>query len=68
MRIVLFAEALLNRAGIERMIVEISNLLIEKYEVKILLINHFDKKLSPFYLDSRILITSINLLMYSSLQ
>lgn len=67
MRIVLFAEALLNRAGIERMIVEISNLLIEKYEVKILLINHFDKKLSPFYLDSRILITSINSCFHKSL-
>lgn len=60
MIITLFAEALRNRAGIERMTVELANLLVGKYKVEIILIDPFDPELWPFSIDSRIRIRSLH--------
>lgn len=60
MTIMLFAEALMNRAGIERMTVELANLLIDEYEVESLLIDPFEPDQCPFPVDPRIKIRSLN--------
>ena len=60
MTITLFAEALRNRAGIERMTVELANLLVDKYVVRILLIDPFDPDSCPFAIDPRIKVLSMN--------
>ncbi|MFR2616321.1 glycosyltransferase family 4 protein [Parabacteroides goldsteinii] len=59
MTITLFAEALQNRAGIERMTVELANLLIDKYAVNILLIDPFEPDSCPFAIDPRIKVKSM---------
>lgn len=60
MTITLFAEALQYRGGIERMTVELANLLTGKYVVKILLIDPFDPGSCPFAIDPRIKVESMN--------
>lgn len=59
-KVLLFCEALRNRAGIERMTVELANLLADKYEVRILLIDPFDLESCPFAMDPRIRVQSLN--------
>lgn len=60
MTIIFFAEALRNKGGIERMTAELANLLVDKYKVKILLIDPFDPKQCPFPVDPRIRIRSFH--------
>lgn len=59
MRIVLFAQGLTNRAGIERMTVELSNLLADYYDVYIVLIEDFNRKDSPYIIDDKVNIVSL---------
>lgn len=60
MNIILFAEALQNRGGIERMTVELANLLVKKYVVKILLVDPFDLDSCPFAIAHQIKVESLN--------
>ena len=60
MNLTLFAEALKNRAGIERMTIELANLLVRQYAVEIILIDPFDPALCPFEINSKVLIRSLN--------
>lgn len=56
----LFCEGLSNRAGIERMTVELANLLVVDYNVSIVIINPFEKQLCPYEIDGRVDIFSLN--------
>lgn len=57
MKITLFAEALTNSAGIERMTIELANLLCNHYDVSIVLISDYDKL--PYDLDKRVALFSL---------
>lgn len=57
MKIVLFSEALTNSAGIERMTIELANLLCNHYDVSIILISDYDKL--PYDLDKRVALSSL---------
>ena len=57
MKITLFAEALTNSAGIERMTIELANLLCNHYDVSIILISDYDKL--PYDLDKRVALSSL---------
>lgn len=58
MKITLFAESLKNSAGIERMTIELANLLCERYEISIILIDDYDKL--PYDLDKRVALHSLH--------
>ena len=58
MKIILFAEALSNSAGIERMTVELANLLCKEYEITIILINKY--KSSPYRLNDNVTVKTLN--------
>lgn len=60
MKIILFAEALINRAGIERMTVELAALLANDHDVSIILIRSFDPNKSPYKIDSRVNVISLD--------
>ena len=60
MKIVLFARGLWNRAGIERMIVALSNSLCKHYEVIIVVIEPFNKDLAPYSINEGISIISLD--------
>ncbi len=55
----LFAEALRNRAGIERMTVELANMLSELCDVTVILIDKYDKEASPYRLNEGVRIRSL---------
>ncbi len=58
MKIILFAEALTNPAGIERMTIELANLLCCHYDVSIILICDYNKL--PYDLDKRVSLFSLH--------
>ena len=58
--ILLICEGLSNRAGIERMTVELANLLSENYSVRIVVINSFSYKTCPFELKKEVNVTSLD--------
>lgn len=58
--IMLFAQGLRNRAGIERMTVHLANLLAKSYDVSIVLIEPFSYETSPYKLDSRVYVESLH--------
>lgn len=60
MKIILVCEGLDNRAGIERMTVELANLLNNDYEVTIVVINPFSYQSCPFEINSRVKVVSLN--------
>ena len=59
-KIILFCEALNNRAGIERMTVELANLLSLTYDVLILTIDPFSFDTCPYIIDSKVNVKSLN--------
>ncbi len=59
-KILLFCEALKNRAGIERMTVELANLLSEDYKVYIVTIDPFKAEECPYAVSSKVKILSLN--------
>lgn len=59
-KIILFCEALLNRAGIERMTVELANLLSSTYDVTIVTVDPFSSQTCPFPIDNRVTVISLN--------
>ncbi len=59
-RIVLFAQGLTNRAGIERMTVALANLLADTYKVSIVLIEPFSYANLPYELKSSVYVESLN--------
>lgn len=59
-KILLFCEALRNRAGIERMTVELANLLCQSYDVLIVTIDSFSHESCPYKIDDRISVESLN--------
>mgnify|MGYP001127514400 CR=1 FL=1 len=60
MKLLLFCEALRNRAGIERMTVELANLLCIDYNVTIVTIDSFDEKASPYKISRKVRVRSMN--------
>lgn len=58
MKIILLAEALTNSAGIERMTIELANLLCKQYDVSIVLIN--DYAILPYNLDKKVALHSLH--------
>ena len=56
----MFCEALRNRAGIERMTVELANLLCAAFEVSIVTIDAFSKEECPYAISERVEVTSLN--------
>ena len=56
----LFCEGLHHRAGIERMTVELANLLCGDYEVKIVVIDPFDYESCPYTIDRQVKVESLN--------
>lgn len=59
-KIVLVCEGLLNRAGIERMTIDLANLLSKEYEVCIIVINSFRYETCPFRISANIKVRSLN--------
>lgn len=59
-KILLFCEALSNRAGIERMTVELANLLSQLYDVVIVTIDSFSFESCPYKIDSKVSVKSLN--------
>ncbi|MBD5321757.1 MAG: glycosyltransferase family 4 protein [Bacteroides sp.] len=59
-KIVLFCEALRNRAGIERMTVELANLLCDECSVTIITIDPFSDAECPYRIDTRVDVRSLN--------
>lgn len=53
-KILLFCEALRNRAGIERMTVELANLLSEDYKVSIVTIDLFKAEECPYAVSPKV--------------
>ncbi len=60
MRVVLFCEALTNRAGIERMTVELANLLSDTCETYIVTIDKFEMSKSPYPILPKVNVISMN--------
>lgn len=58
--IILVCEGLHNRAGIERMTVELANLLSENYKVLIVVISPFSFSSCPYKIKSYVRVTSLN--------
>lgn len=59
-KLLLFCEALRNRAGIERMTVELANLLNGDFAITIVTIDPFSREECPYVIDSDIEIVSLN--------
>lgn len=60
MKVVLFAESLINRAGIERMTVNLAHLLSCHYEVNIILIETYSSVETPYQLNENIRVISLH--------
>lgn len=60
MKIILFAQGLWNRAGIERMTVALANALCEYHEVTIAVIEVFDREQCPYELYDKVKVVSFN--------
>lgn len=58
--IVLFCEALRNRAGIERMTVDLANLLSDTYKIRIITIDKFSADECPFEISDKVDVLSLN--------
>lgn len=58
MNIILFAESLSNSAGIERMTIELSNLLCKEHKISIVIIEKINKL--PYFLNPNVKVISIN--------
>lgn len=67
-KIILVCEGLHNRAGIERMTVELANLLSEDYDVKIVVIDSFSYDSCPFDIDSKVKVISLGTSFKKSLR
>ncbi|MBD5356207.1 MAG: glycosyltransferase family 4 protein [Bacteroides sp.] len=59
-KLVLFCEALKNRAGIERMTVELANLLKDIYKVTIITIDPFSYDECPYKIDQEVNVITLN--------
>lgn len=59
-KVLLFCEALRNRAGIERMTVELANLLQVEYRVMIVTIDSFSEKGCPYIISDGVKVISLN--------
>lgn len=59
-KVCLVCEGLTNRAGIERMTVELANLLSEEYSVQIIVIDPFSYESCPFRIKSEVKVSSLN--------
>lgn len=59
-KILLFCEALNNRAGIERMTVELANLLCQECDVIIVTIDPFSNESCPYKIDSKVKVKSLD--------
>lgn len=59
-KILLLCEALNNRAGIERMTVELANLLCRSYDVLIVTIEQFSYESCPYKIDCKVKVESLN--------
>lgn len=59
-KILLFCEALNNRAGIERMTIELANLLCKYYDVLIVSIDPFSDESCPYKIDCKVKVKSLN--------
>lgn len=60
MKIILFCEALRNRAGIERMTVELANLLQSDFDTSIVTIDPFVKTECPYNINDNVTVCSLN--------
>ncbi len=58
--LILFCEGLSNRAGIERMTVDLANLLSDVYDVTIVVINQFSFDTCPFQINDKVNVISLN--------
>ncbi len=58
-KIILFCEALRNRAGIERMTVELGNLLCQTYDIIIVTIEPFSYDSCPYKINEKVMIESL---------
>ncbi|MDE6577704.1 MAG: glycosyltransferase family 4 protein [Muribaculaceae bacterium] len=67
-KVILVCEGLHNRAGIERMTVELANLLSEEFEVIIVVIDPFSYETCPFMINSGIKVVSLNTSFMKSLK
>lgn len=59
-KIILVCEGLHNRAGIERMTVDLANLLSDEYEVMIVVIDSFSYETCPFKINKKVKVVSLN--------
>lgn len=59
-KILLLCEALSNRAGIERMTVELANLLCQSHDVLIVTIDPFSYESCPYKIDNKVNVMSLN--------
>ena len=59
-KILLLCEALSNRAGIERMTVELANLLCRSHDVLIVTIDPFSYESCPYKIDNKVNVMSLN--------
>lgn len=59
-KVTLFCEGLHNRAGIERMTVELANLLVNHYLVEIIVIDPFSAETCPYEINKKVKVTSLN--------
>lgn len=59
-KIIIFCEGLKNRAGIERMTVELANLLSDCYRVIIVVIDQFSTEQCPYSIDPKVRVVSLN--------
>ena len=67
-KIILVCESLKNRAGIERMTVDLANLLSDEYEVMIVVIDPFSYDSCPFKINPKVKIVSLSTSFKKSLR
>lgn len=67
-KIILVCESLKNRAGIERMTVDLSNLLSDEYEVMIVVIDPFSYDSCPFKINPKVKVVSLSTSFKKSLR
>ena len=65
--IILFCEALKNRAGIERMTVELANLMADIYDVSIVVLNDFSYESCPYQIKENVRVISLDAVFSSKL-
>lgn len=66
-KVILFCESLHNRAGIERMTVDLANLLSTNYDVSIVVLNPFVREQSPYTINSSVKVSSLGLYFHNNL-